>query len=503
MADTARYGGVGEIFRLVIFWLLGLEPATSPKAFLRRSSPKMNIQQGGLRGLLSRRMSAPQIVVIDQDDDSTTDDEADEHADHAAAKNAAARFPPPRRPALDRRLSVPHSMGYARRDSASSDLTFPDQPGRKELSAREKRHLEERAQESSDFLARLRQLRVAPQDAAVQQQQRTPRRASMSPQRTDVPGWQQTRRASSSPQRNDVPRQLRVAPQDAAKQQQPPRRASNSPQRRDVPANLTNSMVTVKLSNVKGNKARDDSSLQLSESSRSASKKSLDMDIMRQVFSEEEEEEEEPDEQDRRRTWTGASNRPSHPYHSGPRSPRRASAESTDSSVNQTIMASQQVTIDRLLTEKRQHESLRTLLEKKIADLTESLQLSRMREKALEEALERRPSKSDEMKVLEDQNRVLSSENEELRQRLTLASELDDIGEMRKSIIEMRRSLRPLSEFDVEDIEASGRTSDYSSVRLDGLMESFQSRGSAASSSAAGSLGESSLGGESDGAHHP
>ena len=460
----------------------------------------MNIQQGGLRGLLSRRMSAPQIVVIDQDDDSTTDDEADEHADHAAAKKAAARFPPPRRPALDRRLSVPHSMGYARRDSASSDLTFPDQPGRKELSAREKRHLEERAQESSDFLARLRQLRVAPQDAAVQQQQRTPRRASMSHQRTDVPGWQQTRRASSSPQRNDVPRQLRVAPQDAAGRQQPPRRASNSPQRRDVPANLTNSMVTVKLSNVKGNKARDDSSLQLSESSRSASKKSLDMDIMRQVFSEEEEEEEEPDEQDRRRTWTGASNRPSHPYHSGPRSPRRASAESTDSSVNQTIIASQQVTIDRLLTEKRQHESLRTLLEKKIADLTESLQLSRMREKSLEEALERRPSKSDEMKVLEDRNRVLSSENEELRQRLTLASELDDIGEMKKSILEMRRSLRPLSEFDVEDIEASGRTSDYSSVRLDGLMESFQSRGSAASSgSAARSLGESSLGGESDG----
>ena len=144
-----------------------------------------------------------------------------------------------------------------------------------------------------------------------------------------------------------------------------------------------------------------------------------------------------------------------------------------------------------------QHESVRATLEAKIADLAERLELSRMREKTLEEALEARPTRSDEMNVLEERNRTLSSENRELRQRLTLASELDDIGEMKRSIIQLRESLGPLSEHDLEDIEASGRTSDYSSVRQDGLMESFRS---AASSASAQSLGENSLGGsDSDG----
>ena len=249
----------------------------------------MNIQQpqGGLRGyLMSRRMSAPQIVTDRDGDDSDTDDEAAEDANNAGGEKAA-EIPPPRRPALDRRLSVPHSMGYARPAS--------DKPGGRELSASEKRHLEERTRESSDFLARLRQLRVAPQDAAGRQKPQG-RRASMSPQRTD-----------------DVP---------GGRPQQQTRRATMSPHRRDMPKNLTDSMATVKMTNVHGSKALDDDS----ESTRSSkSKRSLERDIMRQVFSEEDEEEggPPPDEREPGRSTTIASDKPPHPHYPGQ---RRASA---------------------------------------------------------------------------------------------------------------------------------------------------------------------------------
>ena len=100
---------------------------------------------------MSRRMSAPQITTErEEDDDCDTTDEAAEDTDNAAGKKAA-KFPPSLRPSLERRLSAPHSMEYARPS---------DKPDGKELSAIEKRRLEERTRESSDFLARLRQLRV-------------------------------------------------------------------------------------------------------------------------------------------------------------------------------------------------------------------------------------------------------------------------------------------------------------------------------------------------------